>query len=170
MHVYINSPAFGFLRQLAQSPDGYLWGTAQATDYLENQIIDHIFRTASFTKPTHLYVALFTAAPSDAGGGTEVTGGSYARVDLPPLNANWNATQGGTTGASSGTSGLTANATAITFPAPTANWGTVTHFAIMDAITSGNMLIWDALTASRTILNGDPAPSFAIGALQVTVG
>jgi hypothetical protein len=155
---------------LLQSPDGYLWGTAQATDYLENLIIDHIFRTATFTKPTALYLALFTAAPSDSGGGTEVTGGSYARVNLAPLNANWTATQGGTTGASSGSGGQTSNALAITFPAPTANWGTVTHFAIMDASSGGNMLIWDALTASRTILSGDPAPSFAVGALQITVG
>lgn len=144
-------------------------GTAQASDYLENQTVDHIFRTASFTKPTHLYVALFTAAPSDSGGGTEVTGGSYARVDIPPLNSNWTATQGGTTGASSGTGGQTSNAVAITFPAPTANWGTVTHFAIFDASSGGNMLIWDALTASRTILSGDPAPSFAVGALVITI-
>jgi hypothetical protein len=144
-------------------------GTAQATDYLENFVIDHLFRSRTFTKPTALYLALFTAAPSDAAGGTEVTGGSYARVNLAPLDTNWNATQGGTTGDSTGTGGLTANAVAITFPAPTANWGTVTHFAIMTALTSGNMLIWDALTASRTILNGDPAPSFAVGALQITV-
>jgi len=167
--MYVRS-AFRVLDILAQSPDGCLWGTAQASDYLENQIIDHIFRTATFTKPTALYMALFTAAPSDAGGGTEVTGGSYARINLAPLNTNWNATQGGTTGASSGTGGLTANAVAITFAAPTANWGTVTHFGIFDAVTSGNLLIWDALTANRTILNGDPAPSFAIGALQVTIG
>jgi len=145
-------------------------GTAQATDYLENLIIDHLFRTRTFAKPTALYLALFTAAPSDAGGGTEVAGGSYARVNLAPLDTNWNATQGGTSGNSSGSGGLTANAVAITFPAPTANWGTVTHFAIMDASTGGNMLMWDALTASRTILNGDPAPAFAVGTLQVTVG
>jgi hypothetical protein len=155
---------------IRQSPDGYLWGTAQASDYLENQIVDHIFRTATFTKPAALYVALFTAAPTDSGGGTEVTGGSYARVNLAPLNTNWTATQGGTTGASSGTGGQTSNTTAITFAAPTANWGTVTHYAIFDASVGGNMLIWDALTASRNILNGDPAPSFAIGALVITVG
>jgi hypothetical protein len=144
-------------------------GTAQASDYLENLIIDHLFRTRTFAKPSALYLALFTAAPSDSGGGTEVTGGSYARVNLAPLDTNWNATQGGTSGNSSGSGGQTANAVAITFPAPTANWGTVTHFAIMDAASGGNMLIWDALTAARTILSGDPAPSFAAGALQVTV-
>lgn len=145
-------------------------GTAQASDYLENLAIDHIFRTRTWAKPTALYIALFTAAPSDAGGGTEVAGGSYARVNLPPLDTNWAATQGGTSGNSSGTGGVTSNAVAITFPAPTGNWGTVTHFAIFDALTGGNMLpVWDALTASRTILSGDPAPSFAIGALAVTI-
>lgn len=155
---------------LRQSPDGYLWGTAQATDYLENLIVDHLFRTRTWAKPTALYLALFTAAPSDSGGGTEVSGGAYTRVNLAPLNANWAATQGGTTGDSSGSGGQTSNALAITFPAPTGNWGTVTHFAIMDASSGGNMLIWDALTASRTILSGDPAPSFAASALQITVG
>lgn len=145
-------------------------GTQQASDFLENLVIDHLFRTRTWAKPTVLYMALFTAAPSDAGGGTEVTGGSYARVNLAPLDANWNATQGGNAGNSSGTGGVTANTSTITFPAPTANWGTVTHFAIMDALTAGNMLIWDVLTASRTILNGDPAPSFVAGALTITVG
>jgi hypothetical protein len=145
-------------------------GTAQACDFLENLIIDHLFRSRTWAKPTALYMALFTTAPSDSGGGTEVSGGSYARVNLPPLDTNWTATQGGTTGNSSGTGGLTGNAVAIVFPAPTAAWGVVTHFAIFDAVTAGNMLIWDQLTAPRNILSGDPAPSFAIGALQVTVG
>jgi len=145
-------------------------GTTQASDYLENKLIDHLFRTATFAKPAGLYVALFTAAPSDVGGGTEVTGGSYARVNLAPLDTNWKATQGGTSGASSGTGGVTTNAIAITFPAPSANWGTVSHFGIFDAASGGNLLIWDALTASRTILSGDPAPSFAVDALSITVG
>ena len=145
-------------------------GTAQASDYLENKLIDHLFRTGTFAKPTGLYLALFTAAPSDAAGGTEVAGGSYARVNLAPSDTNWRATQGGTSGASSGTGGLTSNAVAITFPAPTADWGTVTHFGIFDASSGGNLLIWDALTAARTILNNDPAPVFADGALTVTVG
>jgi len=144
-------------------------GTAQASDYLENFIVDHLFRTRTWSKPTALYVALLTSAPTDSGGGTEVSGGSYARVNLAPLDTNWNATQGGTSGNSSGTSGQTSNAIAITFNAPTANWGTVTHFAIFDAASGGNMVIWDALVAARTILSGDPAPSFPIGALQITV-
>lgn len=130
------------------------------SDYLENEIIKHIFRTGSFTKPTNLYVALFTAAPSDAGGGTEVSGGSYARVANNPLDANWAAT--------SGTDGKTSNVGAITFPAPTANWGTVTHWGIFDASTAGNLLYHAALTTSKTVNNGDAAPSFGAGALTVT--
>jgi hypothetical protein len=144
-------------------------GTAQATDYLENLIIDHLFRTRTFAKPSALWMALFTGAPTDAGGGTEVSGGAYARVNLPPLDTNWTATQGGTSGNSSGSGGGTGNAVAITFAGPTANWGTITHFAIMDAASGGNMLIWDTLTVPRTVINGDPSPSFAIGALQVVV-
>ena len=131
------------------------------TNYLEDEIIKHIFRTGSFTKPTVLYVALFTAAPSDAGGGTEVTGGSYARAQLDPADANWTATAGG--------DGQTDNASDITFPSPTANWGTVTHFAIMDASTAGNMLFHKALTTSKTVNSGDAAPKFSTGALTVTL-
>lgn len=130
------------------------------SDYLEGELRKHIFRTGSFTKPTGLWVALFTSAPSDAGGGTEVSGGSYARVNVAPLDANWTAT--------SSTDGVTSNASAVTFAAPTANWGTVTHFGIFDASTAGNLLVHGALTASRIINNGDAAPSFAAGALTVT--
>ena len=134
------------------------------SDFLENEIIKHIFRTGSFTKPTALYVALFTAAPSDAGGGTEVTTSAtnYARVDHPPLDANWAAT--------SGTDGKTSNATAITFGVPSGNWGQVTHFALFSAVTGGNMLYWGALTDPKNVNTGDPAPVFPIGSLQITEG
>jgi len=133
---------------------------ANMSDYLEVELRKHIFRTGSFTKPTVLGVALFTVTPTDAGGGTEVTGGSYARVNLAPLDANW-------TGASA-TDGATDNASAITFPTPSANWGVVVAFGIFDATTAGNLLIWGPITPNKTINNGDPAPSFAIGALDVT--
>lgn len=134
---------------------------ANASDYLEVELRKHLFRTGSFTKPTVLGVALFTVTPSDSGGGTEVTGGSYARVDVPPLDANW-------TGASA-TNGLTDNAAAITFPAPSANWGVVVAFGIFDATTAGNLLVWGPITPNKTINSGDPAPAFAIGALDVTI-
>jgi hypothetical protein len=140
---------------------------AAMTDFLENKLVDHLFRGTSFTAPTALYVGLLTAAPSDTGGGTEVTGGSYARVSWAPNGTNWTNTQNSGTGVSSGTGGTTSNSGAITFPAPTANWGTISHFAIYDASTVGNMLWWGALTQSKTVNNGDAAPSFQAGALSI---
>ena len=131
---------------------------ANASDYLEGQLIAHIFRTSSFTKPTGLYVALFTAAPNDAGGGTEVAGGGYARVARAPLDANWAAPSSG--------NGVTSNIAALDFGTASANWGTITHFAIFDASSGGNMLVWGALTASRTVNSGD---AFQIPANQLTV-
>lgn len=142
---------------------------ANATNYLENRLVDHLFRAATLAKPTALYVALFTAAPSDAGGGTEVTGGNYARVNVAPADLNWSATQGGTSGASSGTAGATGNAAVIAFANPSAAWGSVTHFAIFDAATAGNMLLWGALSVARVVNNGDPGPRFLAGQLTVTV-
>lgn len=140
------------------------------TDYLENKLVDHLFRGQSFAAPTTLHVALFTAAPSDTGGGTECTGGSYARVAVTCSLANWSGTQGaGTTTASSGTGGQISNNVAITFPAPTANWGSVTHVALFDASTGGNMLAQGALGTAKTINNGDAAPSFAAGSLTFTL-
>jgi hypothetical protein len=136
------------------------------SDYLENKLIDFLFRAQAFTAPTVLAVGLFTANPSDAGGGTEVSGGSYARVNLAPSLANWAGTQSaGSTTASTGTSGTTSNNSAITFPAPSANWGVITGIGIFDATTAGNLLFWGALTASKTVNSGDAAPSFAAAAL-----
>ncbi len=141
---------------------------AAKSDYLENKLIDHVFRGQAYTAPATLYVALLTAAPSDAGGGTEVSGGSYARVGVTASLANFAGTQSaGSTTASSGTGGTTSNNGAITFPAPTANWGVVTHWAIYDAASAGNLLFHAALTTSKTINNGDAAPSFAAAALSV---
>jgi len=139
------------------------------SDYLENKLTDHIFRGQSFSAPANVYFALFTAAPSDSGGGTEVSGGSYARVTMATSLANWAGTQSaGSTTASSGTGGASSNNGAITFPTPSANWGTITHFGIFDASSAGNLLFHGALTASKTVNNGDPAPSFAAAALTVT--
>ena len=128
------------------------------SDFLEDALRAHIFRTATYAKPTSLTVHLFTAAPGETGGGTEVTGGSYAAVTRAPLDANWTAPD--TTG------GLTDNAAALTYPSPTANWGSVTHTAIKDE--SANFLVYGALTTPKTVNNGDPAPAFGIGALDVT--
>ena len=143
---------------------------AALSDYLENKIIDHVFRNTSFTMPSTIYVALYTAAPSDSGGGTEVTGGAYARVQVGPSVGAWKSTNGATSGASSGTGGQTMNAAVITYPTPTADWGQVTHFGIHDAVTGGNLLVHGALASPKTINNGDPAPSFPADQLVVALG
>lgn len=140
------------------------------SDYVENKLTDLLLRGQAFTAPATVYVSLHTSATTDAGGGTEVSGGSYARVAITANLTNWSGTQSaGSTTASSGTGGASSNNGAITFPTPTANWGTVTHFGIWDASSGGNLLIHGALTASKTINNGDPAPSFAAAALSVTI-
>ena len=97
------------------------------------------------------YVALFTTATTDAGGGTEVSGGGYAR-QLVGLSA------------ASGAGGLTSNAADIVFPTATADWGTVTHVAIMDAATGGNMIMHSPLDASKAIAVGD---TFKINATEL---
>jgi hypothetical protein len=133
---------------------------SKMSDYLEVELRKHIFRTGSFTKPSALYVSLHTADPTDAGGGAEVSGGSYARVQRDPLDANWTAV--------SATDGVTKNAATITFPAPSANWGSVTHFGIWDASSGGNLICHGALGTPKTVNNGDPAPSFAADAIVIT--
>ena len=138
------------------------------SDYLENKLVDQIFRAQSAPTTSTLYVALYTAAPSDTGGGTEVTGGSYARVSVASSLANWAGTQSaGSTTASSGTSGATSNNNSITFPTPSATWGTVTHFALYDAASGGNELFWGALTIAKTVNTGDTV-SFPAASLSVT--
>jgi len=139
---------------------------AALSNYLENKLIDQLFRGQAFTFPSTVYVGLYTAAPSDTGGGTEVSGGSYARVSVSASLANWAGTQSaGSTSASSGTSGTTSNNIAITFPEPTATWGVITHVGIFDAASSGNLLIHGALTIPKTVNNGDSAPTFQASAL-----
>jgi len=124
------------------------------SNYLENAVLDHVLKVAALTVPTNLYVALYTVAPTDAGGGTEVTGGSYARK---VANA-WTTASGG----------AAENSAAITFATATAGWGTVVAFAVFDAITAGNMLFHGTLAANKTVLTDD-AVEFAIGAIDVTL-
>lgn len=143
---------------------------ASNSDYLENKLVDALLRGQAYTMPATTYWGLYTACPTDAAGGTEVSGGSYARVAVTSSLANWAGTQSaGSTTASSGTGGTTSNNAAITFPAPTANWGTVTCFGGWDASSGGNLLIWAALTTNKTINNGDAAPSFGAGALTYQI-
>lgn len=138
------------------------------SDYVENNAVDYIFRAQTWTIAADFHVGLSTAACSDSSVGTEVTGGSYGRVAVTRSLANWAGTQGaGTTSASSGTGGVTSNNGAISFPTPSAGWGTVTHFFISDASSGGNLIVCAALTSSKTINSGDSV-SFAAGALTVT--
>ena len=131
------------------------------TDSFENELIDFLLRGQTYTPPATWYIGLLTAAPSDSAAGTEVTGGSYARVGVASSLVNWAGTQGaGTTVASTGTGGTTSNNAAITFPAPTANWGTATHFGFYTLSTGGALKIYAALTTPRIINSGDPAPKF----------
>ena len=141
-----------------------------AADYLENKIIDWLFRGQAFTPPATIYVSLHTGACSDSSGGTEVSGGSYARIGVAASLANWAGTQSaGSTTASSGTGGTTSNNGTITFAAPTANWGSITHVGLNDAVSGGNPLACNALTIPKTVNNGDAAPSFGAGALTFQV-
>ena len=153
---------------------------AAMSDFLENKLIDFLFRgqalgitsatAAAGTGPTNLYFALLTAAPSDTGGGTEVTGGSYARVNVATTTTNFdNTQQANTTAVSSGTTGTTRNSIAVTFLAPTASWGTATHIGVYDATSAGNLLLWSPLTAPQTINSGGPAPAFAINAFTFQI-
>jgi hypothetical protein len=138
------------------------------SDYLENKLIDQLFRGQTAPATSTLYVGLLTAAPSDSGGGTEVSGGAYARVAVTSSLANWAGTQSaGSSTASSGTGGQTSNNTAITFPTPTAGWSTVTHFGIYDAATGGNLLFWGALTIAKTINQADTV-TFPAASLSIT--
>lgn len=143
---------------------------AALSNYLENKLVDAFLRGQTFTMPTTVYVGLATTTGSDAACGTEVATGSYARVSVTSSLTNWAGTQSSaSTTASSGTGGTTSNNAAITFPAPTANWATVTEFCVFDASTAGNLLFRSALTTSKTVNNGDAAPSFAISALTLQI-
>jgi hypothetical protein len=139
------------------------------SDYFSNKWTDLELRAQAFSLPTPWYIALFTAAPSNSGGGTEVSGGSYARVSFTPDDSTLYSTQGDTSATSSGTGGATANVAAIDFPAPSADWGTVTHWGIYDASSGGNLLYWTTMTTPQTIVYQGPAPSFASGALAIVV-
>ena len=131
------------------------------TNYTENKLIDHMFRTGTFAKPTTLYIGLATAvADTEAGTLTEVTGGSYARIARNPLDTNWDAPVAN--------NGTTANTASIQFPTATVDWGTITHFFTADAISGGNILMISPLTNGRTITNGT-TPSFGSGALTFQI-
>ena len=110
------------------------------SDYLENEILDHILGTGAYTMPTTVYVGLSTGSFGDDNSGTELSGSGYARQSVT-FNA-----------AASGTAD---NSAAIEFPAATASWGTVSHFGIFDASSAGNLLIHGSFSTAKTIATGD---------------
>jgi hypothetical protein len=157
---------------LAASQVKFSLGLANGlSDYLANKLIDLIFRAQAYTFPATMYHALYTATPSNAGGGTEVGGGvGYLRATLAASLAAISGTQSvGSTTASSGTGGRISNNVAVTHPVPTGSWGTIGWGGLKDASTAGNLLFWHALTNPMTIGSGSPAPSYAADDLGITV-
>lgn len=130
---------------------------------LETAIINNLLRGqslnfgggASGPATATVYVGLFTALPTGGIGGTEVTGGSYARVEVASTTGNWTAPS----------NGITANAAPIKFAIPTANWGEVLGVGIWTASTAGTLLLHGTISPTRNIINGQAAPVFVPGAL-----
>ena len=128
---------------------------AALSDYAEKLLLDWMMTSGSATRPTAWYVALYTAAPSDSGGGTEVSTGGYARQSVA-------------FSAASSPGGTTSNSGEVSFTASGADYGTVTHMGIFDAASSGNLLWHGALTASKTVADGDTL-TFAGGNIDLTM-
>jgi hypothetical protein len=126
---------------------------AALSNYLENALINATLRNTAYSSPATVYVGLFTSDPTDAGTGTECTGGAYARKSMA-FNAPSN--------------GASTNSAAVEFDQATSSWGTITHFGILDALTSGNLLYHGALTASKAIDTGDVF-KFASASVTVTL-
>jgi hypothetical protein len=128
---------------------------AALSDYAEKLLLDWSMTTGSATRPTAWYVALYTAAPSDSGGGTEVSTGGYSRQSV-------------TFAAASSPGGTTSNSNAVSFTASGANFGTVTHIGIFDNSSGGNLLWHGSMTASKTVNDGDTL-EFSIGNIDLTI-
>ena len=109
------------------------------TNFLETEILDHVFAGAAYSAPSTHYLGLFTAAPGEAGGGTELSGSAYVRKSVAFT------TSGNTT----------SNNAAVEFPTATGSWGTVTHVGVFDASSSGNLMAYATLSSSKAIATGD---------------
>lgn len=127
------------------------------TNFERNRMLDLRYGDGTYTRPATVYVALFIAAPTVAGGGTEVTGGAYARAAVTNDVANF----------PDAVAGAKSNALPVTFAQATAAWGTVTHAAVFDALTGGNMLDFNALDSPKTVAIGD-TPSLPAGSIRLT--
>lgn len=128
---------------------------AALSDHSEALLLDWLMTTGSATRPTAWYVALYTAAPSDSGGGTEVSGNGYSR-------------QAVTFAAATSPGGTTSNTGAVSFTASGGDWGTITHIGIHDASSGGNLLWHGAMTASKTVADGDTL-QFSTGNIDLTI-
>jgi len=128
---------------------------AALSDYSEKLLLDWAMTTGSATRPTAWYVALYTAAPSDSGGGTEVSGSGYARQSV-------------TFDAASTPGGTTSNTGAVSFTASGGAFGTVGWIGIHDAVSGGNLLWHGAMTAAKTVDDGDTL-EFSIGNIDLTL-
>ena len=109
------------------------------TNFLETEILDHVFAGSAYSAPGTHYLGLFTSAPGETGGGTELSGSAYARQSVAFT------TSGNTT----------SNNAAVEFPTATGSWGTVTHVGVFDASTSGNLMAYATLSSSKAIATGD---------------
>ncbi len=126
------------------------------SNHWESKILEHIFGKGIYTPPT-IYVGLSTADPlDDASGLAEPSGNGYVRVETD--SDDW----------STASAGSIDNTNELIFPEATGDWGTVTHFALFDTATGGNMLCHSVLNQSRAIVSGDKA-RFAAGDLQVSL-
>jgi len=139
------------------------------TDHFEGWAIKKAFGDAKAADaPATWYVALFTVAPGETGGGTEVSGGGYARVAVPNDSVNWDLLPAGATDANLdgvADDAIIKNKLDIVFPQATVDWGTVTHWGLFDAATGGNLWIYAPLTTAVTI-TASSTPKFAAGALS----
>ena len=126
--------------------------------FVSDEILDQLIGGSAYTAPTTLYLAVYTAAPTDAGGGTEVTGGSYARLAVTNNLTNFPAAS----------ARAKTNGTVLTMVTATANWGTIVAYALHDASTSGNMIGWSDLDAPIIINNGDTL-QFTAGSLAYQI-
>lgn len=131
------------------------------SNFLELEILDQIFGAAAYTAPATLYFALCTAAPDDASTGSTITEANYTGYARKAMTNN-------KTTFGNAAAGAVANAAAITFDQCTAGSSTVTHFAIVDAASNGNVLAWGDLSTQKAISAGD-IPEFAIGALTISL-
>jgi hypothetical protein len=126
---------------------------SEFSNYLENALLNAILRNTSYTSPTTCFVGLFSSDPTDAGSGTECTGGAYARTTVA-------------FGAPSG--GVCTSSADVSFSQATTNWGTISHIGIHDAATSGNLLFHTILASSKAIGTGDQF-KISAGALTCTL-